>query len=122
MTLYNLSTQNIKFTVLESEEKCLKENDYYIEIIINRDFLNNILINYSISYYYGLDKDFSLTKREQEVLKYLSFGFNNTEIAKKLNISVHTTKVHLHNIFNKLSVEDRTEAVVKAIKYNLIDI
>ena len=122
MTLCKLNAQNIKFTVLEPEEENLKEDDYYIEIIINKNFLNNILINYSLSYCYGLEKDFSLTKREQQVLKYLSSGFNNTEIAKKLNVSVHTTKVHLHNIFNKLSVQDRTEAVVKAIRYNLIDI
>ena len=63
-----------------------------------------------------------LTKREKQVLKCLSSGKNNAQIAETMNVSIHTAKVHIHNIFNKLSVQDRTEAVVKAIKYKLIDI
>ena len=122
MRFRNFENKNIKFTVLDSENPNLDENDYYIEIIINRNFLNDILINYSISYYYGLEKDFALTKREQQVLKYLSSGLNNAQIANKLNVSIHTTKVHIHNILNKLSAQDRTEAVVKAIRYNLINL
>lgn len=120
MSLCNFENSNIKFTILECENKKLNKDDCCVEIIINRNFLNEVLINYAINYYYGLDNDFSLTKREQEVLKYISDGLNNTQIAKKLNVSIHTTKVHIHNIFNKLSVQCRTEAVTKGLKYHLI--
>ena len=120
MSLFNLGSSNIKFTILECENKKLNKDDCCVEIIINRNFLNEVLINYAINYYYDLDNDFSLTDREQEVLKYISDGLNNTQIAKKLNVSIHTIKVHIHNIFNKLSVQCRTEAVVKGIRYHLI--
>ena len=120
MSLWNLENSNIKFTILDCENKKLNKDDCYVEVIINRNFLNEVLINYAINYYYDLDNDFSLTKREEEVLKYISDGFNNTQIAKKLNVSIHTTKAHIHNIFNKLSVQCRSEAVKKGIRYHII--
>ncbi len=61
----------------------------------------------------------NLTDREKEVLKLLSDGKSNTEIAKELIISSHTAKVHVSNILNKLAVTDRVQAAVKAYKYNL---
>ena len=63
-----------------------------------------------------------LTQRENEILKYLAQGKNNTEIGKIMYLSPYTIKAHVHNIFDKLSSGDRTDAVVKAIKYNLLDI
>lgn len=61
----------------------------------------------------------NLTEREKEVLKLLSEGKSNTEIAKELIISSHTAKVHVSNILTKLAVTDRVQAAVKAYKYNL---
>ncbi len=61
----------------------------------------------------------NLTDREKEVLKLLSIGKSNTEIAKELIISSHTAKVHVSNILSKLAVTDRVQAAVKAYKYNL---
>ena len=61
-----------------------------------------------------------LTQREKEILKELVLGKNNVEIAKDLVISVHTVKAHISNIFEKLEVSDRVQAVVKAISENLI--
>ncbi len=61
----------------------------------------------------------NLTDREKEVLKLLSEGKSNTEIAKELIISSHTAKVHVSNILTKLAVTDRVQAAVKAYKYNL---
>lgn len=60
-----------------------------------------------------------LTEREKEVLKLLSEGLSNTEIAEKLIISAHTAKVHVSNILAKLAVTDRVQAAVKAYKYDL---
>lgn len=62
----------------------------------------------------------SLTKRELEVLKNLSYGMYNKEIAEKLNISERTVKNHISNIFKKIEVTDRTQAAVFAIRNNLI--
>ena len=64
----------------------------------------------------------SLTKRELEVLKNLSYGMYNKEIAEKLNISERTVKNHISNIFKKIEVTDRTQAAVFAIRNNLITI
>lgn len=64
----------------------------------------------------------SLTKRELEVLKLLSVGMFNKEVAEKLNISERTVKNHISNIFKKLEVTDRTQAAVFAIRNNLIQI
>ena len=72
------------------------------------------------------DKDIvkieSLTKRELEVLKNLSYGMYNKEIAEKLDISERTVKNHISNIFKKIEVTDRTQAAVFAIRNNLITI
>lgn len=61
-----------------------------------------------------------LTERETEVLKLLVMGKSNTEIAKDLIVSVHTAKAHVCSILQKLCVDDRVQAAVKAIKENLI--
>jgi DNA-binding NarL/FixJ family response regulator len=63
-----------------------------------------------------------LTKREFEVLKLLAEGMFNKEIASKLNISERTVKNHVSNIFKKISVADRTQAAVFAIRNNLISV
>lgn len=61
-----------------------------------------------------------LTEREQEVLKLLVQGKSNTEIAKELIVSVHTAKAHVCSILQKLCVDDRVQAAVKAIKEGLV--
>lgn len=48
-----------------------------------------------------------LTNRENEVLTLLSKGFTNIEIAKELNISIHTAKAHVSSILKKMNVKNR---------------
>jgi DNA-binding NarL/FixJ family response regulator len=55
-----------------------------------------------------------LTDREREVLKLIASGENNQEIAQHLHISAKTVSNHISNIFNKLHVSDRAQAIVKA--------
>lgn len=69
-----------------------------------------------------VDKIECLTNRELEVLKLLSVGMFNKEIAEDLSISERTVKNHVSNIFKKLEVTDRTQAAVFAIRNNLIQI
>lgn len=61
-----------------------------------------------------------LTEREYEVLKLVVDGQSNAEIANSLTISEHTAKAHVCNIIQKLVVDDRTQAAVKAIKEGLV--
>ena len=55
----------------------------------------------------------ALSKREQEILELLSKGYRYKEIADTLSISFDTVRSHLRNIYDKLHVSSRTEAVVK---------
>jgi DNA-binding NarL/FixJ family response regulator len=67
-----------------------------------------------------LPKESSLTEREKEILQLLIEGCNNEEIAGKLFISIQTVRNHIRHIYEKLHVHSRSQAVVKAIKENLI--
>ncbi len=62
----------------------------------------------------------NLTEREYEVLKLVVDGKSNNEIANILSISEHTAKAHVCNIIQKLVVDDRTQAAVKALKEGLV--
>ncbi len=61
-----------------------------------------------------------LSKRELEILQLLAQGYTNPEIAKQIYISAQTVKVHTRNIFGKLGVNDRKQAVAKARGLGLI--
>lgn len=62
----------------------------------------------------------NLTQREYEVLKLVVEGLSNNEIAQELTISEHTAKAHVCNIIQKLVVDDRTQAAIKALKEGLV--
>lgn len=55
-----------------------------------------------------------LTDREREILNLIAQGLNNTEIAERLVIAPKTVRNHISNIFNKLQVADRAQAIVRA--------
>ena len=61
----------------------------------------------------------SLTQREVEVLRLLSQGQTNPQIARNLLFSVSTVKAHVRSILTKLGVSDRTQAAVRAIEFRL---
>ncbi len=62
-----------------------------------------------------------LSNRELEVLEKLAEGLSNQEIADKLFVSLNTTKTHISNIYSKLNVKRRTQAIQKARDLALID-
>ena len=70
-----------------------------------------------VSYFHSstanLNDSEGITEREVEILTLLSNGFRNKEIADKLFISLHTVKSHIYNIYQKLHVQSRIEAVNK---------
>jgi DNA-binding NarL/FixJ family response regulator len=61
-----------------------------------------------------------LSEREKEMLKLLSTGMSNKEIADKLCLSIRTVKAHMSNIFTKMHVASRSEALIEAMKLGLI--
>ncbi len=61
-----------------------------------------------------------LTVREIEVLSLLARGLTNVELADELSISVSTVKRHLTNVYGKLGVSHRTEAVARAVQLKLL--
>lgn len=62
----------------------------------------------------------ALSERELQVLKHITMGLRNKEIGAALNIAEDTVKIHIKNIFYKLNVFDRTEAVVRASQRGII--
>lgn len=64
----------------------------------------------------------NLTERELNVLIGLTNGLTNIEIANKLYISVHTVKAHLEAIYEKLKVNNRVQAAMKAVALGFVDI
>jgi len=61
-----------------------------------------------------------LTKREQDVLQLLTEGLTNKEMAGRLIVAPSTVKQHLKNIYNKLDVRNRTQAVARGRELNLL--
>ena len=64
--------------------------------------------------------DYNLTAREEQILKRITQGFGNTDIAAELALSVNTTKVHVASILKKLEVNDRLQAALKAIREKIV--
>lgn len=65
-------------------------------------------------------KDYGLTSREAQILKLITEGYSNNEIANELFVSINTTKAHVASILQKLEVDDRLQAALKALKERLV--
>ena len=66
------------------------------------------------------ERDYGLTSRETQILKLITEGYSNIEIAKELFVSNNTTKAHVASILQKLEVDDRLQAALKALKERLV--
>ena len=112
------------YLLKDSESSELKKA--ILTVINGETYIQPSLIPMYNSKMINLESDYSkiesLTKRELDVLKSLALGMYNKEIAIKLEISERTVKNHVSNIFKKISVSDRTQAAVFAIRNNLVDI
>lgn len=105
------------FDTLKNAITVVEEGEIYIEPSLTTDINSNLVKREIVK-----EKLEELTTREVEVLKMLSKGLLNKEIAATLNISERTVKNHVSNIFKKINVSDRTQAAVFAIKHNIVDI
>ena len=68
----------------------------------------------------SLASQLELSKRQLEILSLLAQGHSNQEIASQLLVSLSTVKSHIQNLFEKLEVKRRMQAVEKAKRLNLI--
>ena len=82
------------------------------EVYVNRN--ENFILDKS------LVSQLQLSRRELEILGLLAQGHSNQEIAAKLFVSLSTVKTHIQNLFEKLEVKRRLQAVEKAKRLNLI--
>jgi len=96
----NLSKPKIETIVVE-KEVYVTRNEHFV---LNASLLSQL----------------ELSKRELEILGLLAKGHSNQEIAAKLFVSVSTVKTHIQNLFEKLEVKRRTQAIEKARRLSLI--
>ena len=84
------------------------------------DYVGQILNAYDDGKKASLPLVEPLSERELEVLRLVTAGMSNREIAEKLFISTGTAKTHVHNICGKLGVRNRTEAAMRAKELNMV--
>jgi len=63
-----------------------------------------------------------LTRREREIVRHVALGMRNAEVAERLGVTEGTVKTHLNNIFQKLSLRDRVELTLYAVRTGIIGV
>ena len=113
--------ENVLFTIKELDVTKSKDGNLNLKIKVTDDLLKFFISKNKKDVIFSGKQKFNLTDREKEVLTLLSKGKNNSQIANELCVSIHTAKAHVANILQKLSVEDRLQAVIKAISEKLVE-
>lgn len=91
------------------------------DVYVHPRFSSTLLHSYRTYIKIKIERPLNLlTKKEWLVLEYIANGSSNQVIAKKMGISSSTVKNHISSIFKKFGVNNRTDAVLKAIKNNWI--
>lgn len=115
--------KDINTDILKMIIKTIKDGAMWIDplaVPILRDKNGGLVPQRKMSRAMFRNQHADLTQREYEVLKLIVDGKSNNEIAQELTISSHTAKAHVCNIIQKLLVDDRTQAAVKALKEGLV--
>ncbi|MBC8438468.1 MAG: response regulator transcription factor [Deltaproteobacteria bacterium] len=101
------------YPVFDKKNNLAAVTSIIVDITDTKDRQNKELTQHS-------EIKFAFSKREIQVLTLISKGYTNPDISQDLGISINTVKSHIVNIFNKLGVNDRTQASIIALKSNLI--
>lgn len=123
MGIYGYILKDINSEFLDTIVKSVSSGAMWIDkkvVQILRELNPNVVPNTQISRSNFKSTHANLTAREYEVLKLVVDGKSNLQIANELNISEHTSKAHVCNIIQKLVVDDRTQAAVKAIREGIV--
>lgn len=121
--IYGYILKDINSEFLDMIVKSVSGGAMWIDkkaVQILRELNPNVIPNTQISRVNFKSTHANLTAREYEVLKLVVDGMSNQQIAHELNISEHTSKAHVCNIIQKLVVDDRTQAAVKAIREGIV--
>lgn len=133
----NIKSENskIRIFILKSENLFLqRETDRFVDLTvsINRDhnYLYKMIkkyVNKNLSDQISEESSnnyrfHNLSKREMDVLFLISKGMTNKEISEQLIITERTVKNHVSSILNKLSVNDRTQALIKSLKMGIVEL
>ena len=123
MGIYGYILKDVNSEFLDMIVKSVSKGAMWIDkkvVQILRELNPNVVPNTQISRMNFKSTHANLTAREYEVLKLVVDGKSNLQIANELNISEHTSKAHVCNIIQKLVVDDRTQAAVKAIREGIV--
>lgn len=125
---------DISIFLLKNEDTLLHRNtDRFVDlsIPINKDhkYLYKMIQKYvsnnedsSVQESAGSYKFHNLSDREMDVISLISKGMSNKEISEELLITERTVKNHVSSILKKLSVNDRTQALIKCLKMGIVDL
>jgi len=123
MGIYGYILKDINSEFLDMIVKSVSDGAMWIDkkvVQILRELNPNVVPNVETNRAAFKQSHANLTAREYEVLKLVVDGKSNQQIAAELNISEHTSKAHVCNIIQKLVVDDRTQAAVKAIREGIV--
>lgn len=123
MGIYGYILKDVNSEFLDMIVKSVSNGAMWIDkkvVQILRELNPNVIPNTQVSRSNFKSTHANLTAREYEVLKLVVDGKSNLQIANELNISEHTSKAHVCNIIQKLVVDDRTQAAVKAIREGIV--
>lgn len=112
--------KDVEPSMLVQAIRLINEGQSFIYPTLTRSLFDEISRRDEVVSMLDKRKEERLTYREIEVLKLVGEGMSNIEIADKLYLSQKTVKNHLTNIFRKISVGDRTQAVLYAIKNKIV--
>ena len=104
-------------TDLKKVADIVSQGGFWMDLEISREVFSKIPKQNNVYEYSNLKNN--LTSRELEVLKLMTEGKTNSQIAKEIIISINTAKAHVGRILEKLSAKDRVQAVVMALRANL---
>ena len=102
--------------------RCVSAGEPVLHPAIARKVLARFATQNEVHEDEGSSAEGPLTEREREVLRLAACGMSNASIAGKLYLSVRTVQAHLTQIFHKLSVGSRTEAVIVGLRHGILNL
>lgn len=122
--LKNLNINKSNLIIIESENEKIRRcssNKDYLKMEYTEDLIIEI-IEIKSSEISVIESDSTISEREKEIIKHVSKGLTNKEIAEKLFLSPHTVMTHRKNISNKLGIKSISGLTVYAILNNIISL
>lgn len=118
--LFSFDDDDIVLTFKKSDISRVFNGTSNIKVKIYEGIMSNLSANQALFHRVNSKNNMKLTTRQLEVLRYIVQGKNNTKIAEELCVSRHTIKAHVANILQKMEVDDRYQAAIKAINEKIV--